>query len=82
MSFALQDLIRKKEANEEVLRSLLECHKEGHLMPIEKLIAIELIIDPWTCDNKCLTATNKISRKGIAKRDKELLEKLKPLGQK
>ncbi|KAF4708074.1 Long-chain-fatty-acid--CoA ligase 3, partial [Perkinsus olseni] len=76
----IQDLLENSAVNKEVMRSLLDCYITGHLMPIEKLSAIGLIADPWTCDNKCLTATNKISRHGVAKRDGEMLESLKPLG--
>ncbi|KAF4666746.1 Long-chain-fatty-acid--CoA ligase 3 [Perkinsus chesapeaki] len=76
---SIQDLVTKPEAEEEVLRSLMECHKSGGLTSIEKLAGIGLVCDPWTAQNKCLTATNKISRHAVIARDGELLEKVKDM---
>lgn len=62
------------------MNSLLECHESGGLTSIEKLAGIGLVCEPWTAQNKCLTATNKISRHGVIARDGELLEKVKEKG--
>ncbi|EER00851.1 Long-chain-fatty-acid--CoA ligase, putative [Perkinsus marinus ATCC 50983] len=77
---SLQDLVRNPRAEEEVMNSLLECHESGGLTSIEKLAGIGLVCEPWTAQNKCLTATNKISRHGVIARDGELLEKVKEKG--
>ncbi|EER02640.1 hypothetical protein Pmar_PMAR007998, partial [Perkinsus marinus ATCC 50983] len=63
-----------------VLDSLRKCWKVGKLSPLEQLCAIVLLNDPWTPENKCLTATNKLSRHGIIAKHEELLENLKAFG--
>ncbi|EER05386.1 Long-chain-fatty-acid--CoA ligase, putative [Perkinsus marinus ATCC 50983] len=75
-----EELLRKPEANKAVLESLRKCWKVGKLSPLEQLCAIVLLSDPWTPENKCLTATNKLSRHGIAAKHEEVLENLKALG--
>ncbi|KAF4674242.1 Long-chain-fatty-acid--CoA ligase 3 [Perkinsus chesapeaki] len=75
-----EELIRKPEANKAVMDSLRKCWKVGKLSPLEQLCAVVLLNDPWTPENKCLTATNKLSRHGIEARHEELLEKLKAFG--
>ncbi|KAF4750975.1 Long-chain-fatty-acid--CoA ligase 3 [Perkinsus olseni] len=75
-----EELLRKPEANKAVLDSLRKCWKVGKLSPLEQLCAIVLLNDPWTPENKCLTATNKLSRHGIIAKHEELLENLKAFG--
>ncbi|KAF4695178.1 Long-chain-fatty-acid--CoA ligase 3 [Perkinsus olseni] len=76
----IQDLVKNPKAEEEVLKSLLECHKNGGLSGIEKLAGVGLVCEPWTAQNKCLTATNKISRHAVIARDGEILERVKAKG--
>ncbi|KAF4724389.1 Long-chain-fatty-acid--CoA ligase 3 [Perkinsus olseni] len=77
---SIQDLIKDPKAEEEVLKSLLECHENGGLSGIEKLAGVGLVCEPWTAQNKCLTATNKISRHAVIARDGEILERVKAKG--
>ncbi|EEQ97946.1 Long-chain-fatty-acid--CoA ligase, putative [Perkinsus marinus ATCC 50983] len=74
------DLLSNSAANKEVLRDMTDIHKKSNLSPLEKIVAVTLMCDPWTSDNKCMTATQKISRSGICNRHTEVLEELKKFG--
>lgn len=50
-------------------------HKKGGLSYLEKLKAVTIVDEPWTPDNGCLTAANKLQRKTvIATHDAEFQE--------
>uniref|UniRef100_A0A7S1G3A0 AMP-dependent synthetase/ligase domain-containing protein n=1 Tax=Corethron hystrix TaxID=216773 RepID=A0A7S1G3A0_9STRA len=63
-----------------VHQSLLEQHKIGNLSNLEKVIAVSIIDEPWTSDNGCLTATNKLQRKSIIEVFKKEFELVKKKG--
>jgi len=50
-------------------------HKKGGLSHLEKLKAVSFITEPWTPENGCLTAANKLQRKMVVTtHDKEFQE--------
>lgn len=63
------------ELNKAVLEAMKAEHAKSDLSHLEKLVAVSLITDPWTAENGCLTAANKLQRRAvIAKHEKEFVE--------
>ena len=51
-----------------------EAHNGG-LSHLENLVAVTFLTDPWTPDNGCLTAANKLQRRAVITMfEKEFLE--------
>jgi len=48
-----------------VMNDLLSEHKKSSLSKLEKLVAVSLLTDPWTPENGCLTAANKLERRKV-----------------
>jgi long-chain acyl-CoA synthetase len=50
-------------------------HAKSDLSHLEKLVAVSLLNCPWTPENGCLTAANKLQRRAVVeKHEKEFLE--------
>lgn len=73
----LDAMCNRKEAREVVLKSLQECAKKGKLGSNEVIATLRLICgtgpldhatvrSPWTPENRCRTASNKLERRNIA----------------
>mmetsp|Transcript_33410 Transcript_33410/g.76986 ORF Transcript_33410/g.76986 Transcript_33410/m.76986 type:complete len:248 (+) Transcript_33410:1489-2232(+) len=64
-----------KELMDAVMADMAKEHKKGGLSHLEKIKAVAFVGEPWTPDNGCLTAANKLQRRAvIAKFDKEFQE--------
>lgn len=50
---------------EAVMAAFLVEHKKGGLSHLEKLKAVTIVDEPWTPDNGCLTAANKLQRRVV-----------------
>ena len=48
-----------------VLESMVIEGKKGGLSHLEKLIAVAFCATPWTPENGCLTAANKLQRRAV-----------------
>jgi len=60
-----EEVRASKELNEAVLKDMhAEC-KKGKLSHIEKLKAVTFLFEPWTPENGCLTAANKLERRNV-----------------
>lgn len=66
--------LESKELIAAVKASLDQEGKEGGLAPIEKLAGLVLLTDPWTAENNCLTAANKLNRAVIQTTFKKRLD--------
>lgn len=53
------------ELCEKVLESFATEHSNSDLSRIEKLVAVVLLDEPWTAENGCLTASNKLQRRKV-----------------
>lgn len=62
--------------NKAVLESLHNHWKIGKLNKNEKLCAVGLLLDPWTSENGCLSAANKLLRKRIFEKHQKLGDEL------
>jgi len=71
-----EELLSSAEVNAEVLKTMVNAHRNGKLGGTEKLVAVHLIsglgsmtnltaTSPWTPDNGGLTASNKLQRKPV-----------------
>lgn len=68
--------LESKELIDAVKADLEKEGKTGGLSNIEKLAGIVLIVEPWTSENGCLTAANKLNRSTIQSEFKEQFEAL------
>jgi long-chain acyl-CoA synthetase len=62
-SFA--EVMKSKELYDVVMKDMINEHKKGELSHLEKLVAVVLLNDPWTPENGCLTAANKLDRRTV-----------------
>ena len=54
-----------KELMDAVMTDLKGEHAKGGLSHIEKLVAVAFLTEPWTPENGCLTAANKLQRRTV-----------------
>jgi len=70
-----------KEFYDVVMSDMEKEHKNAKLARNEKLIAIAFITDdPWTPENGCLTAANKLQRRAVVEKHAELFEETRKKG--
>eukprot|EP01083_Nonionella_stella_P203083 741320_1 len=70
-----------KEFYDVVMSDMEKEHKNAKLARNEKLIAIAFITDdPWTTENGCLTAANKLQRRAVVEKHAELFEETRKKG--
>ncbi len=75
MTGDFDELRKSKELYDAVLADLHNECKKSRLSHLEKIVAVAFIVDPWTPDNGCLTAANKLQRRAvIAMHQKEFEE--------
>ena len=75
-----EKLLNSNELYAAVMDSMKEEHTASDLSPIEKLQAVVLLNSPWTPENGCLTAANKLQRRAVADTLSNDLEELKKKG--
>mmetsp|Transcript_6473 Transcript_6473/g.16585 ORF Transcript_6473/g.16585 Transcript_6473/m.16585 type:complete len:725 (-) Transcript_6473:151-2325(-) len=62
----------KAELMDAILAAMKVEHSKSELSHLEKLVAVSLLTEPWTPENGCLTAANKLQRRAvIVKHEKE-----------
>lgn len=70
-----------KEFYDVVMKDMEKEHKNAKLARNEKLIAIAFIADdPWTPDNGCLTAANKLQRRAVVDKHEKIFEETRKKG--
>lgn len=75
------DTVKKsKELNAAVLKDMHNEGKKGGLSHLEKLVAITFLGEPWTPENGCLTAANKLQRRAVVEMFKDEYEAVKAKG--
>jgi len=60
-----------KEIYDAVMKDMLNEWKKAGLSSLEKLVAVTFLTEPWTPENGCLTAANKLQRRCVV----EMFEK-------
>ena len=76
----VEELKRNKDFEKEVMNSLLEKHSGSELSRIEKLGGVALLTEPWSSENGCLTAANKLQRRTVYKSFPKEFEEAKKKG--
>lgn len=69
-----------KELNDAVLADMAKEAAKGRLSRLEKLVAVALLTDPWTPENGCLTAANKLQRRVVTEIFQKEFEEVKKKG--
>lgn len=74
----------KVKASKELYDHVMECFKKEHassdLSVLEKLVAVVMLDDPWTPENGCLTAANKLQRRKVVEDFAKEFEEVKKKG--
>lgn len=73
-------LLKSKELNDAVLESMKLEHKKSDLSHLEKLVAVSLLNSPWTPENGCLTAANKLQRRAVVSQFQKEFQAVKQKG--
>ena len=60
-----ESLKKSEEVYEAVLADMRAEHKKAGLSHIEKIVALAFMPEPWTPENGCLTAANKLQRRVV-----------------
>jgi long-chain acyl-CoA synthetase len=63
----VEELKHNKDFEKEVMDSLLKEFNNSDLSRIEKLAGVSMLTDPWSSENGCLTAANKLQRRTVYK---------------
>ena len=58
-------VLKSKELYDAVMESMQVEHKKSDLSHLEKLVGLALLASPWTPENGCLTAANKLQRRAV-----------------
>lgn len=64
------ELLSNAAIQEEILKSFKAEAKKADLTALETVVGVHPLLDPWTADNGCLTATQKLVPKTVWKHNK------------
>jgi long-chain acyl-CoA synthetase len=73
-------LLESPEMNQAVLEDMVKEYQKSELSHLEKIVAVALLSSPWTPENNCLTAANKLQRNLILRQFEDTFNELKPKG--
>lgn len=76
----LETLKTNKNFMAAVMESFSKEHAKSDLSHLEKLAAVSLLTDPWTPENGCLTAANKLQRRVVVEMFVKEFEEVKDQG--
>lgn len=74
------DVIKSMDLYNAVLADMTEQHKRSDLSHLEKLVGISFLTSPWTPENGCLTAANKLQRREVIKQFEKEFNAVKAKG--
>ena len=69
-----------KELNDAIMADMKNEAAKAGLSHLEKLVAIAYLTEPWTPENGCLTAANKLQRRAVVEMFKEEFEETRKKG--
>ena len=70
-----ETLLKSDTLHKAVLDEMVKEHRKSDLCHLEKLVGVALLHSPWTPENGCLTAANKLQRRAVIEQfEKEFLE--------
>jgi long-chain acyl-CoA synthetase len=71
---------KSKELYDAVMKSFKAEHSKSDLSRIEEVIGIAMLTSPWTPENGCLTAANKLQRRAVIEQFSTEFEEVKQKG--
>jgi long-chain acyl-CoA synthetase len=80
MSGGFEAIKNSKELYDAVLVSMKKEHAKSDLSHLEKLVAVSLLTAPWTPENGCQTAANKLQRRVVIEMFSKEFEETKQKG--
>jgi long-chain acyl-CoA synthetase len=75
-----KDIQKSKELHAAVLSDMMSEHGKGDLSGLEKLKGLAFLTEPWTPENGCLTAANKLQRRAVIATFEKEFEEVKLKG--
>lgn len=75
-----EEVKESKEFYDAVMADMKNEHGKGGLSPIEKLVGVCFLTEPWTPENGCLTAANKLQRRMVIEKFSKEFEATKVKG--
>ena len=75
-----QSLLKNPKIYDAVMAEMVEQHKKSDLSHLEKLVAVKLLNSPWTPENGCLTAANKLQRRAVIQQFEDEFNDVKQKG--
>ena len=73
---SIEKVTESKALYDAVLADMVKEHKNAGLARNEKLVAIGFVTDPWTPENGCLTAANKLQRRAVKEKHEAQFDEL------
>ena len=80
MAGDFETVLKSKELHDAIMGSLKGEHAKSDLSHLEKLVGVALLNDPWTPENGCLTAANKLQRRMVIQKFAKEFEEVKKKG--
>jgi len=71
---------KSKELEKAVLDDMKAQHAKSDLSHLEKLVGVALLTSPWTPENGCLTAANKLQRRAVIQLHEKEFHEVKKKG--
>ena len=75
-----ETILKSPEMNEAVLQDMKKEFEKSELSHLEKIVAVALLSSPWTPENNCLTAANKLQRTVLLRQFEDVFNELKQKG--
>ena len=76
----LDAILKTEKLYKAVMDSLHKEFAKSDLSHLEKLVAVALLHDPWTPENGCLTAANKLQRRAVIEKFGKEFEEVRAKG--
>lgn len=80
VSGTFEEIKSSKPLYEAIMADMKEEHGRSDLSHLEKLVAVTLLTSPWTPENGCLTAANKLQRRAVVQQFEDEFETVKKKG--
>jgi len=77
---SFEEIMESSLLYDAIMDDMMAEHKKSDLSHLEKLVSIKLLNIPWTPENGCLTAANKLQRRCVIQMFEKEFNELKPKG--
>jgi long-chain acyl-CoA synthetase len=76
----VESLLTSESLHKAILEDMNKEHAKSDLSYLEKLVGIALLHSPWTPENGCLTAANKLQRRAVVEQFEKVFLDVKKKG--